>query len=223
VISIFPSMLCADFARLADAARELVAGGADGLHFDIMDNHFVPNLTFGPMLMSPLRGLTDLPFEAHLMVEQPESLIEESVERGANVVGVHPESTPHFHRALQMIRRAGARAMAVLNPATPIQWLDSVLEEVDQILLMSVNPGFAGQPFIPSSLDKAARLRAFLDARGAEIPIAMDGGLDDDTVGPAAAAGVRIIIAGNSVFGGDRSPADAIAALRAAAEAAINA
>jgi len=223
MLSICPSMLCADFARLGEVTRELVAGGADALHFDIMDNHFVPNLTFGPMVMSPLRGLTDLPFVAHLMVEHPESLIAETVERGANIVGVHPESTPHFHRALQMIRGAGAKAMAVLNPATPIQFVDSVLEDIDQILVMSVNPGFAGQPFIPSSLDKVRRLRAFLDARGADVPIAIDGGMADDTVGPAAAAGVRIIVAGNAIFDTGRSLGDAIAALRSAAEAAIKA
>lgn len=222
MVSICPSMLCADFARLGEVTQELVAGGADALHFDIMDNHFVPNLTFGPMVMSPLRGLTDLPFEAHLMVEHPESLIEESVERGANVVAVHPESTPHFHRALQMIHAAGAKAMAVLNPATPLDFLESVLDDVDQILIMSVNPGFAGQPFIPSSLDKVRHLCTLLDERGADIPIAMDGGMADDTVGPAAAAGVRIIIAGNSIFATDRSLAEAIAALRTAAEAAIN-
>ena len=222
MVSICPSMLCADFARLGEVTQELVAGGADALHFDIMDNHFVPNITFGPMVMSPLRDLTNLLFEAHLMVEHPESLIAETVKRGANVVGVHPEATPHFHRALQMIRGAGAKAMAVLNPATPIDLLESVLDEIDQILIMSVNPGFAGQPFIPSSLDKVRRLRTLLDERGADIPIAMDGGMADDTVGPAAAAGVRIIIAGNSIFGTDRSLAEAIAAVRAAAEAGVD-
>jgi ribulose-phosphate 3-epimerase len=221
MVKICPSILSADFRRLGEIVRELTEAGADAIHFDIMDNHFVPNLTFGPLLMTPLRDLTDLPFEAHLMVEHPESLIEEAVERGANVVGVHPESTPHFHRALQMIRRAGAQAMAVLNPATPIQWLESVLDDVDQVLVMSVNPGFAGQPFIPSSVGKVRRLRAFLDARGADPPIAIDGGISDETVGPAAAAGVRIIIAASAIFNSGRPLAEAIASLRAAAEAAI--
>ena len=217
MIEISPSMLCADFARLGEVIRELQVAGANRLHFDIMDGHFVPNLTFGPMIMRDLRPLTKLPFEAHLMVKHPESLIELSVECGADLVSVHPESTPHVHRTVQMIRHLHAKAQVAINPGTPIEAIEPLLSEVDSVLVMSVSPGFAGQPFIPASTQRVRELRRMISGRKLKVEIAIDGGIGESNIREVVAAGARMIVAGNSVFGGTRSLKQAIAALKAVA------
>ena len=216
MIELSPSMLCADFARLAEVVRELQQAGADRLHFDIMDGHFVPNLTFGPLLMRDLRQLTKLPFEAHLMIEHPESMIESSVEFGANLVSIHPESTPHIHRAVQRIKQLHSRAQVAINPGTPLETIEPLLAEVDSVLVMSVNPGFAGQPFIPASTQRVRELRRMISARKLKVEIAIDGGIGEKNIREVVAAGARVIVAGNSVFGGHRSFKQAILALKQA-------
>ena len=214
-LKIAPSILSADFARMGDAVARLAGYGADWVHFDVMDGHFVPNLTFGPMMCAAVRPLTHLPLDVHLMVERPGDYVEPFHAAGADCITFHVEADAHVHRTLQSIRARGMRAGVVLNPATPVCMAEPVLPLCDLVLLMSVNPGFGGQAFIPEVLDKIRALRALIDARGLPTEIEVDGGINPDTARLCAAAGATVHVAWSSVFRAD-DPAAMIAALRGA-------
>ncbi|NLN06413.1 MAG: ribulose-phosphate 3-epimerase [Firmicutes bacterium] len=198
---IAPSLLAADFSRLAGEVQKVEAAGADWLHFDIMDGHFVPNITMGPQIVKSLRRHTGLFFDVHLMIENPERFLEDFVDAGADAVTVSAEACTHLHRVLQEIRRLGVKAGVALNPATPLNILDYVLDELDLILLMSVNPGFGGQKFIPAVLPKIAKAKAMLSGRN--ILLSVDGGINAETAPLVAAAGADVAVAGTAVFGQD--------------------
>ncbi|MGE0221734.1 MAG: ribulose-phosphate 3-epimerase [Acetobacteraceae bacterium] len=221
-ITIAPSLLAADFGRLKEEVAAIEAAGADWLHLDVMDGHFVPNLSFGPLVLAALRKHTKLPFDVHLMITPVDPFIQAFIDAGADHISLHPEAGPHLHRSLQTIRDAGRRAGIVLNPATPIDTVAWTLDLVDIILVMSVNPGFGGQRFLPSQLPKIAALRRVIDdavaAGGQPIALAVDGGITPDTAAPVLAAGADTLIAGTAVFGAP-DYAGAIAALRSAAPA----
>ncbi len=216
---IAPSLLAADHARLGDEIRAVEKAGADWIHIDVMDGHFVPNLTLGPPVIRSLRKVSKLPFDVHLMIEKPECSIAQYVEAGADRLTVHVEATVHLHRALNQIREAGAKPGVSLNPATPVATLEHVLHLVDLVLVMTVNPGFGGQKLIAEAVPKVRALRELADQRGLSFHIEVDGGIDAHTLGQAAAAGADVFVAGSAIFGsGDY--ARAIAAMRAAALAA---
>ncbi|MDO8588138.1 MAG: ribulose-phosphate 3-epimerase [Armatimonadota bacterium] len=219
-IKIAPSLLSADFSNLGRAAREAEDAGADLLHFDIMDGHFVPNITFGPMVVRAVRPLARIPFETHLMISNPDDYIEEFVDAGADAVGVHVETCPHLHRTVQRIKSLGAQATVVLNPATPVGALEEIVDYIDAVLVMTVNPGFGAQEFIESMPDKIARTRAMLDRTGREIDLAVDGGVSRETVRRVVEAGANVLIAGNSVFTNPEGAQRAVGELRKLAEAA---
>jgi len=216
---IAPSILAADFSRIADELKSVEAGGADWIHVDVMDGHFVPNITIGPPVVDAIRGATSLPLDVHLMIEEPERYVSEFAKAGAATIGVHVEACPHLHRTLAQIRDAGVRASVTLNPGTPAQAVEPVLGDTDQVLVMTVNPGFGGQKFIASMLDKIATLRRWIDERGLEVDLEVDGGIGLKTIGGAAAAGADVFVAGTAVFGAS-DYAEAISALRGAAVAA---
>lgn len=197
---IYPSLLSFDFAQLGVQVAEVEASGAAGLHFDLMDDQFVPNLTFGPMVVKALRPHTQLPLWAHLMVYHPEKLVDALAAAGANRLYVHPESTPHIHRLLMQIREAGMEAGVSINPGTPVITLEPIIEMVDGVLLMSVNPGFGGQEFIPSSIMRVAQLRDLIDRLGVTASIECDGGVDATTIGPLAEAGMTGAVVGSALF-----------------------
>ncbi|SNY57779.1 ribulose-5-phosphate 3-epimerase [Arsukibacterium tuosuense] len=201
---IAPSILSADFARLGSEVESVLAAGADVVHFDVMDNHYVPNLTIGPMVCKALRnyGIT-APIDVHLMVEPVDSLVPQFAEAGASIITFHPEASRHIDRTLQLIKSHGCQAGVVLNPATPLSYLDYVLEKLDVILLMSVNPGFGGQKFIPATLDKLAQVRKIIDASGLPIRLEVDGGVTADNIGEIAAAGADMFVAGSAIFNSD--------------------
>lgn len=212
---ICPSILASDFARLGEEVAALEAAGADWVHVDVMDGHFVPNLTIGPDVVKALRPHTRLPFDVHLMVAPVDPWLEAYRNAGADVLSVHPESGPHLHRTLGRIRDLGARAGVVLNPGTPVAILDEVMDLVDLVLIMSVNPGFGGQKFIPAALDKIARVRQRLDAAGSKATLQVDGGVTADNAADCVAAGADALVAGTAVFrGGPSAYADNIAALK---------
>jgi ribulose-phosphate 3-epimerase len=212
---IAPSILSADFARLGEEARAIEAAGADWLHIDVMDGHFVPNLTIGPVVIKALRPLIDIPFDVHLMIAPADPYLEAFREAGADHILVHPEAGPHLDRSLRRIRELGAKSGVVLNPSTPPEAIEWVLDEIDQILVMSVNPGFGGQSFIAGQLRKIERLRAMIDSTGRDIVLEVDGGVDPVTARQCVAAGATALVAGSAVFkdGPSRYGAN-IAALR---------
>jgi ribulose-phosphate 3-epimerase len=216
-VKIAPSILSADFAALADDIAR-VEHVADQLHVDVMDGRFVPNLTIGPVVVEAIRKRTRLPLDVHLMIVEPEKYIEAFVEAGADLVSVHVETCPHLHRTLQQIREAGAHASAVLNPSTPASHVETVLADLDQVLVMTVNPGFGGQEFIQGTLPKIATMRRWIDERGLAVALEVDGGISPKTIGRARRAGADVFVAGSAVFG-QPDVAAAIAALRAAAQA----
>jgi ribulose-phosphate 3-epimerase len=199
-ILIAPSLLSADFSRLCDEIAAVEAAGADIIHLDIMDGHFVPNITIGPPVVAKLRGCTGLPFDTHLMIENPDRYIEAFADAGANMISVHAESQIHLQRSLALIREKGAQAGVVLNPATSVNALDYILDDVDYILVMSVNPGFGGQGFIPAVMNKLRDLSAFLKGAGRNIPIELDGGVGPGNTANVTAAGASILVAGSAIF-----------------------
>ncbi len=223
-LRIAPSILAADFANLGEEIRAVDTAGADWIHIDVMDGHFVPNITIGPAVVKALRPHTNLPFDVHLMIAPVDPLIEAFVDAGADIISVHPEAGPHLHRTLQTIRSLGKRAGVVLNPATPVDEIDHVMDMIDLILVMTVNPGFGGQKFLTSQLDKIRILRQRIDRHvadgGAPIVLEVDGGVDADTAPLAIGAGADTLVAGTATFrGGPGAYADNIRALRGPAKA----
>ncbi|WP_370549486.1 ribulose-phosphate 3-epimerase [Edwardsiella tarda] len=211
---IAPSILSADFARLGEDTAKVLAAGADVVHFDVMDNHYVPNLTIGPMVCKALRDYgISAPIDVHLMVKPVDRIIPDFAEAGASIITFHPEASEHIDRTLQLIRNCGCKAGLVLNPATPLSCLDYVMDRLDTILLMSVNPGFGGQSFIPATLDKLRQVRERIDASGLDIRLEVDGGVKVDNIGAIAAAGADMFVAGSAIFS-QPDYAQVIAAMR---------
>jgi ribulose-phosphate 3-epimerase len=212
---IAPSILSADFAKLGDECRAIEAAGADWLHVDVMDGHFVPNITIGPMVVKAIKPLVSIPLDVHLMIAPADPYLEAYAEAGADIMSIHPEAGPHLHRSLRRIRELGAKAGVVLNPATPVETVQWAIEEIDLILVMSVNPGFGGQSFISGQLAKIAALRAMIDASGKDIVLEVDGGVTPQTAPQCVAAGATALVAGSAAFkGGPGAYAANIAALR---------
>jgi ribulose-phosphate 3-epimerase len=213
---IAPSILSADFARLGEEVRAVLAAGADIVHFDVMDNHYVPNLTIGPLVCEALRKAgIEAPIDVHLMVKPVDRIVPDFAKAGASWITFHPEASEHVDRTIGLIREQGCRPGIVLNPATPVDWLDYVLDKIDMVLLMSVNPGFGGQSFIPSVLPKITRVREMIDRSGREIRLEVDGGVKVDNIEAVAAAGADTFVAGSAIFGA-KDYAATIAAMREA-------
>ena len=219
---IAPSILSADFARLGDEVRAVIAGGADWIHFDVMDNHYVPNLTIGPLVCQALKPHTSVPIDVHLMVKPVDRIVPDFAKAGASIISFHPEASDHVDRTIGLIHDCGCKAGLVFNPATPLVWLDHVLDKLDLVLIMSVNPGFGGQSFITEALAKLRLARARIDAvqarTGREIRLEVDGGVKVDNIGAIAKAGADTFVAGSAIFG-TSDYAATIAAMRAAATA----
>lgn len=210
MIKIAPSILSADFAELGPEIRRVEAAGADLIHIDVMDGHFVPNLTIGPPVVAALRKVSRLPFDVHLMVNNPQDMLSAFIKAGADIVTVHAEVAPHLHRLIQTIKEQGVKAGVSLNPSTPLSAVEEVLDIVDMVLIMSVNPGFGGQKFIPGAVDKIRRLREMITARGHKVDIEVDGGVNADTARQVTEAGANILVAGSAVY----CAADIAAAIR---------
>jgi ribulose-phosphate 3-epimerase len=216
MIKIAPSILSADFSRLGEDIRAVDRAGADYIHVDVMDGHFVPNITIGPLVVAALRKVTDKPLDVHLMIENPDAYIPEFARAGADIITVHQEAVPHLHRTVQLIKSFGKKAGVSLNPATPVETLDVILDELDLVLVMSVNPGFGGQAFIPSALDKIRALRQRISQRGLATELEVDGGVKIDNIRAVVAAGADVLVAGSAVFNTDDYVAT-ISALRTSA------
>ena len=214
-----PSILSCDFSRLAEEIRAAEDGGADWIHVDVMDGHFVPNITIGPLITAAARRVTDLPLDVHLMIERPERYLEAFAGAGADVITVHQEASTHLHRTLTRIRELGARAGVALNPATSLETVREVLPMVDLLLVMSVNPGFGGQRFIDGSLDKLRRARALLDELSSEAELEVDGGVEAANAASVVQAGATVLVAGSAVYGHPRGAAEGVRSIRAAAAA----
>ena len=213
MIEIAPSILSADFTRLGEEIRAAQRGGAGLIHVDVMDGHFVPNITIGPLVVEAARRATDLPLDCHLMITEPDRYLADFARAGTNMISVHVEAVAHLHRTLQAIRDLGCRPGVVLNPGTPLVAIEDVLPFVDYVLIMSVNPGFGGQSFISTALDKLSRLRGMIDSRGLHVHIEIDGGIDLNNVGTVVRHGAEWIVAGSAVFG-QGNPEEATRALR---------
>jgi len=221
LIELAPSILSADFAHLADQVRAATEGGGTLVHVDIMDGHFVPNITIGPPVVKSLRKVTELPLDCHLMIENPDQYIRDFIEAGADWISVHQEACRHLNRTLQHVKESGAQAGVVINPATPIETLVEVLDIVDYVLVMSVNPGFGGQKFIPGAVHKIRRLSEMRASRRLQFRIEVDGGIGLDTVAEVVRAGAEILVAGNAVFGKGDPKVNAQKLLKTAAEATL--
>ncbi len=200
---IAPSILSADFSRLGDEVREVEKAGADYIHIDVMDGHFVPNITIGPLIVKAVRKVTCLPLDVHLMIDNPDDYIEDFVEAGSDLIGVHVEVVRHLHRTVQRIKELGAMACVVLNPTTSLDTLDYILQDVDMVLIMTVNPGFGGQKFIPVMLEKIRALREIIDSRRLQVDLQVDGGVNLRTIEDVARAGADVFVAGSAIFGSD--------------------
>ena len=197
---IAPSILSADFARLQDEVKEVIDGGADWIHVDVMDGHFVPNITIGPPVVKSLRKVVSVPLDVHLMIEAPDRYLQAFAEAGADILTVHVETCPHLNRTIQHIKDLGKRAGVALNPATPLGALEEILEDVDLVLIMTVNPGFGGQDFIPSTLGKIERMRRWLSERGLEVELEVDGGVKVDNIGEISRRGADVFVVGSGIF-----------------------
>ena len=219
-VLIAPSILSADFANLGAAIATAERGGADLIHVDVMDGHFVPNLTIGPPVVKSIKRVASVPLDVHLMITDPDRYIDAFTAAGASMISVHVEVLPHLHRTIQAIKALGVKAGVVLNPSTPVVAIQEVANDVDYVLVMSVNPGFGGQTFIPRSESKVREVRALLDRAGSRAAIEIDGGIDQNNVGKVVAAGARMIVAGNAIFGAV-APERAIPVLKSAAQAAL--
>ena len=217
MIKIAPSILSADFSRLGEEVRKVDLAGADYIHIDVMDGHFVPNITIGPLVVEALRKVTQKPLDVHLMIENPDQFIPAFVEAGADIVTIHQETVVHLNRTIHLIKSLGKSAGVSLNPATPVETLDLILDELDLVLIMSVNPGFGGQQFIPSALDKIKAVRQRISESGRAIDLQVDGGIKIDNIAAAVAAGADVLVAGSAIFNTDDYTAT-IAALRQNAE-----
>jgi len=215
---IAPSILACDFGRLFEEVQAVSDAGADWIHVDVMDGHFVPNITIGPRIVESIREATQLPLDVHLMIEKPERYIDAFAKAGATTLGVHAEACPHLHRTVAQIRESGARASVTINPGTPANAVEAILGGVDQVLVMTVNPGFGGQQFIAGTLPKVQTLRAWIRERGLDVTLEVDGGITEDTIASAARAGANAFVAGTAIFGASDYRA-AIAKLRRAASA----
>lgn len=202
-VMIAPSILSADFAKLGEEIQQVVASGADVIHIDVMDGHFVPNITIGPLVVAAVRKITTAPLDVHLMISNPDQYIDAFAEAGADWITVHVEACHHLHRTIHAIKQLGKKAGAVLNPATPLTTLEYVLEDLDLVMLMSVNPGFGGQKFIRNAIEKTRNLKKMIDARDLHVGIEIDGGVSPKTIGEIAQAGANIFVAGSAVFGHD--------------------
>lgn len=200
MVKIAPSILSADFSKLGEEIKDVEKGGAELIHVDVMDGHFVPNITIGPLVVESIRPITKLPLDVHLMIENPDQYIESFAKAGADYITVHVEACRHLHRTIQLIKSLGVKAGVVLNPATPVQWIEPILAELDIVLLMSVNPGFGGQKFIPSVLDKIKQVSDLAKQKGAELEIEVDGGVNEQTAKLCVEAGATILVAGSAVY-----------------------
>jgi ribulose-phosphate 3-epimerase len=221
MVEIAPSILSADFTRLGEQVAAVENAGASYIHFDVMDGHFVPNLTIGPFIVEWVRKATNLPIDAHLMIENPDNFIGAFAKAGARLISFHPEATYHVHRTINYIRQSGCKAGVVLNPATPLAMIEEVINDVDYVLLMSVNPGFGGQKFIPASLDKLRRLRTLIQSSGSQARIEIDGGIGVENVAAVVAAGAEILVAGSAIFG-KPDAGEAVRQLLSAASASVS-
>jgi ribulose-phosphate 3-epimerase len=210
---IAPSILSADFARLGEEVKMLEQIGADYVHVDVMDGQFVPNITIGPLVVAAIRPVTSLPLDVHLMIQRPSAYVEAFAKAGADIITVHAETDPHLHRLIEQIKATGAKAGVSLNPSTPLSVLDEILPYIDMVLIMTVNPGFGGQSFIPTMLDKIRRLRDRIDALGLDIDIEVDGGISAKNIAEVSAAGANVFVAGSAVFNAP-DPAQAVAEMK---------